>query len=559
MRDNNWLVNHTLDGRYRIVGVLGSGGFGTVYDAFDGKLQRPVAVKVLMPEGADADAVQALFQREAIVSAQPQHPNVVRVHDAGTDRELHLDFLVMERLQGCNLAQFLAKGRPTYATATSLLQQAADGLAAGHRAGLIHRDIKPGNLFVSESPGRALHLHVLDFGIARWADSDTSDTSYPAYVGPHTARYASPEQLRGQKLTPASDVYSLGLVGVELLGGTVPEPGAWIGDVRDAVLPTLPSTVPASMIAILGQALAPTAAERFRAAGEFLDALHGVPNAAESGRGESTQSLAAPDNSTLTFADAGVRTKAGARSLGDAPFAGDHSNSVEPHRTPNARTPIWRGRNLVRLGSVTTAFAAIAVMTWLQIGRTASDNDANSASQLVDSARTGTAVEGTQRLVSATDEPHAKLTQEGEYTLELPSRLQQAVDAFLAPRGSLRMAEWADASADGRAAMKEGRLQYPFALWQDLDSDGDLDVALVFVSTSTTNNWQWRDWHIVVFRAWPDGHFDDLSVTTVNGSCFDGMIYVPTYLHVEYGCFEVAVGAFAWNGRGFSVETAMGD
>lgn len=82
---------------------------------------------------------------------------------------------------------------------------------------------------------------------------------------------------------------------------------------------------------------------------------------------------------------------------------------------------------------------------------------------------------------------------------------------------------------------------------------------MVFVSTGTVNDWNWRDWSIVVFRAWPDGRYDDVAVTTTSGSCFDGMLYVPGLRHVEFGCFEVAVGSFSWNGHGFSVETPMGD
>lgn len=498
MNDRNWLVGRTLNDRFRIDGILGFGGFGTVYDAFDIVLRRPVAVKVLMPPRADPAAVHALFQREAILSAQPQHANVVHVHDAGSDEKLRVDFLVMERLVGCNLAQFLSRGQLSYPIALSLLSQAAAGLAAGHRANLIHRDIKPGNLFVSEN--QAIHLHVLDFGIARWVDQDTGKTNYPAYVGPHTPRYASPEQIRGERLTTASDVYSLGLVGVELLGGKIARAATDSDDVREAVLGTLPPAVPPAVRAVLRRALAPAVRDRFRDAGEFLAAL----------------------NSAIS---------------------------------PVPPTPPRR-RSLASWGVGAVAVTAVVALAWLQIDSRPPAGAADASLQ--EQVQAPQLSPGT-RLIAESNDPEVRSMGQDVYALALPDALWQAVDAFLRPRPDLRMADWSDASPDGIAAMAEGRLQHPFALWRDLDGDGDLDVTLVFVSSGTTNDWNWRDWHVVVFRGWPDGHFDDVSVTTMNGSCFDGMIYVSEFRHVEYGCFEVAVGAFSSNGRGFSVETAMGD
>jgi hypothetical protein len=143
---------------------------------------------------------------------------------------------------------------------------------------------------------------------------------------------------------------------------------------------------------------------------------------------------------------------------------------------------------------------------------------------------------------------------DGEYRLALPAPLWSAVDEFLVSHPVLRLAQWSDAGADSRTEMESGRMQYPFALWRDLDEDGDEDIALVFASTVTVE----PDWSIVVFRAVPGSRYDDVTVTTMSG-CFDGMLYVQEFRHVEFGCFEVAVGAFSWNGRGFSVEEAMGD
>lgn len=163
------------------------------------------------------------------------------------------------------------------------------------------------------------------------------------------------------------------------------------------------------------------------------------------------------------------------------------------------------------------------------------------------------------RLISSTAAPEARALGNGAYGLALPQPLWEAVNAYLRPRDAVRLATWADASNDGKAAMRQGQLQYPFALWRDLDGDGHLDVALVFVSQKRTNSFAWRDWNIVVFRQWSDGRFQDLPVTTFNGSCFDGLIYVPQFDHVEYGCFEVAVGSFRWGGQGFLVDAGIGD
>src|SRR5262249_9558695 len=155
----------------------------------------------------------------------PHHPNVVTVHDFGSDPELGLEFLVMELLRGENLAQlFHRDGRPPLAVALSILREAAEGLAVGHAAGIIHRDVKPGNIFLAEphddDPFRVV---VVDFGIARVATEEEELTRTIGGETALTAAYAAPEQLRGDReLTPASDVFSLGVVGYQLLTGAKP-------------------------------------------------------------------------------------------------------------------------------------------------------------------------------------------------------------------------------------------------------------------------------------------------------------------------------------------------
>jgi serine/threonine-protein kinase len=224
------LAGRTLVKRYRIEEVIGRGGFAIVYRAEDLRLGRPSAVKVLSIPAPNADAretLRARFEHEARAAASlPHHPNVVPVYDFGTDPETGIDFIVMEMLRGENVAQYLAReGRPPLPLALRILRDGAEGIAVGHRAGLIHRDVKPGNLFLAEPQGdQPFRVCVLDFGIARLVnDSDGGEITRTSGAAPLSPAYASPEQLAGERnLSPAADVYSLGVVGYQLLTGRKP-------------------------------------------------------------------------------------------------------------------------------------------------------------------------------------------------------------------------------------------------------------------------------------------------------------------------------------------------
>jgi serine/threonine protein kinase len=197
---------------------------GAVCRATDERLGRDVAVKVLTVAPTDEREQEVLrqrFHREARAAAALRHPNVVTVHDFGTDEELGLDFLVMELLPGEDVAGRLARagGALSVPEALEIVREAAMGLAAGHRAGLVHRDVKPGNIFLVADPAGGWEVKVLDFGIAALTAADTLPRLTRAGLGPHTPKYAAPEQLRGESVTPACDVYSLALTGLELLTG----------------------------------------------------------------------------------------------------------------------------------------------------------------------------------------------------------------------------------------------------------------------------------------------------------------------------------------------------
>jgi serine/threonine protein kinase len=284
------LTGRTLCGRYRIDAVIGRGGMGAVYRATDERLGRAVAVKVIGITAADPSEhgrLQARFLREARAAAALHHPNVVSVYDFGTDDEVGLDFLVMELLQGEDLAVRLARtGPPPLHVALGILRQAARGLAAGHRVGLVHRDVKPGNLFLETSDhADEPHVRVLDFGIAQVSGEEGTMTHLTEFGrSPFSPAYASPEQMRGeQRLTPASDVFSLAAVGYNLLTGIRPftssDAGRMAEEVGDAIraFPERAPAVEPHLREALVRALSIHPLQRFSDASAFADALtHGV-------------------------------------------------------------------------------------------------------------------------------------------------------------------------------------------------------------------------------------------------------------------------------------------
>ncbi len=281
------LAGRLLGDRYRIEEVIGRGGMGVVYRATDERLGREVAVKVITVAGGNEpearERLRARFDREArSAAALPHHPNVVPVYDYGTDSTLRLDYLVMELLRGVDLSSRLSRsGPPPLSTSLRILQEAARGLAVGHRAGLIHRDVKPGNIFIVESGHGDAQVRVLDFGIAKLAtDEDTASQLTQDGRAPHSPAFASPEQLRGlTRLTPASDVFSLGAVGFFLLTGERPFRD---GDrnrmslgmpVPPPPLRTINAAIPSSVEEIIRRALSFEPVERFPDAGTMAAAV----------------------------------------------------------------------------------------------------------------------------------------------------------------------------------------------------------------------------------------------------------------------------------------------
>jgi serine/threonine-protein kinase len=204
----------TLNERYRLMSCIGSGGMATVYKGVDMLLQRRVAVKVLRERFADDPEFLERFQREARAAANLDHINIVTVHDVGKDGDQH--YIVMEYVDGQDLKTLIRqKGRLSVAEALEIATQIAAGVGHAHKANVIHRDIKPQNVLVTPD-GRA---KVVDFGIARALSESGLTDSNTVWGSPI---YFAPEQAAGDPPTPASDVYSIGVVMYEMLTGSPP-------------------------------------------------------------------------------------------------------------------------------------------------------------------------------------------------------------------------------------------------------------------------------------------------------------------------------------------------
>ena len=271
-------VGRTLDEKYLIEEPVGAGGMGAVYRARHLSMDRPVAIKFLHQRLVADEAARVRFQTEARAAVKLSHPNAVSVTDFGETSE-GVVYIVMELLEGRTLREILSREAPLEtARATSIMLQASDAVAAAHDAGVIHRDLKPSNILVTQSADQPAVAKVLDFGIATFAADDDEDTPVLAQTNTviGTPRYMSPEQHNGNELTPATDVYSLGVILYEMLAGTVPFSGATAAEIAEKHANSPPhsprgivAAIPEGVERVVLHALEKQPADRPANAGEF--------------------------------------------------------------------------------------------------------------------------------------------------------------------------------------------------------------------------------------------------------------------------------------------------
>src|SRR4051794_26191226 len=277
------MIGKTLR-NYRITDKLGVGGQGAVYKATDTKLGRPVVIKVIPPELSAKESNLKRFEREARLASSLDHPNICTIFDLDEQDGMH--FIAMQYVEGKNVRQLVA-GRPLeLKTAVLIGVQVADALAAAHSRGIIHRDIKSGNVMVTPSG----QVKVLDFGLAKLVDeaqaggSGIHRTELTEFGVPYgTATYAAPEQARGDRVDKRADIFSTGVLLYEMLTGSWPFRGKTSIDVRHAVLHDSPKPLaemrtglPAQLQAILDRALAKDPGDRYQKIDDFRADLRSV-------------------------------------------------------------------------------------------------------------------------------------------------------------------------------------------------------------------------------------------------------------------------------------------
>jgi serine/threonine-protein kinase len=308
-----------IGGRYRLESRLGFGGMSTVHLALDLRLERQVAVKLLAEHLADDPAFVSRFQREAQAAARLVHPNIVQVFDSGRDDRSGQYFIVMEYIEGSSGAEILRdEGWVEVDEAMSIIEQACEGLHYAHRHGVVHRDVKPGNLLRA----REGEVKLADFGIAK-ATEQSSITQVGSVLG--TAAYLAPEQARGEEAGPSADLYALGVVTYQLISGRLPYEASSLTELalkqqreQPPPLDTLVAAVSPELSEAVAIALALDPRDRYSTALEMRhglsDGARGIPPGEQRRRGarggaatQATSVLASPGRSRSPSGTAAAR------------------------------------------------------------------------------------------------------------------------------------------------------------------------------------------------------------------------------------------------------------
>ena len=343
-------------GRYRLGERLGSGGMSTVVLAMDERLERNVAIKLLAEHLADDEQFVIRFRREALSAARLVHPNIVQVYDFGTDEKSGRQYIVMEYVEGSSGAEILREqGVLPVQEALGILAQACRGLDYAHRSGVLHRDVKPGNLLRS----RDGVVKLADFGIAKLPSEESSITQVGSVLG--TAAYLAPEQAAGQESTGRSDIYSLGVVAYQFLSGRLPYEAQSITELalkqqREAppLLDQLNPDISPELAAAVDRALELDPEARYATAEEFRVAL------SEAARGIAPETAA----TTVSPSTAETRIVTGARAAAAGAGAATtvhRRDPLPPRAQPAPQQQVAAPRKKRRIAPVLVLLVAAAI------------------------------------------------------------------------------------------------------------------------------------------------------------------------------------------------------
>jgi serine/threonine-protein kinase len=342
-------VSDLIAGRYELGERLGFGGMSTVNLAFDRRLEREIAVKLLAEHLADDPQFVSRFRREALAAARLVHPNIVQVFDFGLDEATGRHFIVMEYIRGQSGAELLREhGALPLTEGLAVVNHACRGLEHAHRHGVVHRDVKPGNLLRSEDGV----VKLADFGIAKAAsDSASKITQVGSVLG--TAAYLAPEQAAGEEATARSDIYSLGVVTYQLLSGRLPYEAGSLTELalrqqRESpeLLDELDPTIPHGVAQAVARALRIDAADRFASADELREALTAGAAGQTFEEDETAATAFLPQDETTATRVAGVTEAVpGARRLQPSPGPpvpayATEAGAAAPARARRRRSPV---------------------------------------------------------------------------------------------------------------------------------------------------------------------------------------------------------------------------
>jgi len=360
-----------IAGRYVLGRRLGAGGMSTVFEASDTVLERPVAVKLLAEHLADDEDFVYRFRREALSAARLQHPNIVQVFDSGQDPNTHRHYIVMEYVDGPSAADMLRERKRLEIDETvRLVRDACHGLDYAHRAGVVHRDVKPGNLLYAEEMGA---IKLADFGIAKAAEQ-TRITQVGSVLG--TAAYLSPEQARGEEAGPPSDIYSLGVCAYQFLTGRLPHEYASLTELalkqqQDAVAPITDyrPEVPPELDEAVRVALERDPDARYSSALQMAEAIEAGMHGEAT---EATQRLGISDLDVTEAIDQTAATRAMQRTtVGPSPTRVQQAVPPAPVEAARARRDerdaARRAANRRRWGTFLALLAAIAAVAIVAI------------------------------------------------------------------------------------------------------------------------------------------------------------------------------------------------